>query len=190
MEQRNEARVYDIINRKAGSNIFMQGLTGWMGFPFTLFADAAVFFTHYGPMLNDIRAVYGRKPVSSEYITPIIKGCKDEVISDIIIDKVIGNIPIIGLPANMIAAKAMTWRLGILFGMLAARGEEINQQNVENAIVLIRNIFPQRDSYFYRKPSVENVEKLIRSVEGDTFDTFDLKVSRILDAVVENAQTD
>ncbi|MCI6996194.1 MAG: hypothetical protein MR936_05200 [Eubacterium sp.] len=190
MEQRNEARVYDIINRKAGSNIFMQGLTGWMGFPFTLFADAAVFFTHYGPMLNDICAVYGRKPVSSEYITPIIKGCKDEVISDIIIDKVIGNIPIIGLPANMIAAKAMTWRLGILFGMLAARGEEINQQNVENAIVLIRNIFPQRDSYFYRKPSVENVEKLIRSVEGDTFDTFDLKVSRILDAVVENAQTD
>ena len=190
MEQRNEARVYDIINRKAGSNIFMQGLTGWMGFPFTLFADAAVFFTHYGPMLNDIRAVYGRKPVSSEYITPIIKGCKDEVISDIIIDKVIGNIPIIGLPANMIAAKAMTWRMGILFGMLAARGEEINQQNVENAIVLIRSIFPQRDSYFYRKPSVENVEKLIRSVEGDTFDTFNLKVSRILDAVVENAQTD
>ena len=56
----------------------------------------------------------------------------------------------IGLPANMIAAKAMTWRLGILFGMLAARGEEINQENVNHAIVLIRNIFPQRDSLFFK----------------------------------------
>lgn len=187
-EQRNEAKVYDIINRKARSNIFMQGLTGLFGFPFTLFADTAVFFTHYGPMLNEIRAVYGRAPMSSECLIPIIKGCKDEVISDIIVDKVIGNIPFVGLPANMIAAKAMTWRLGILFGMLAARGEEINQQNVENAIVLIRNVFPQKDSYYFRKPSVENVEKLIRSVGGDTFDTFDDKVSRILDAVLVEAK--
>lgn len=183
IEQRNEAKVYDIISKKAGSNILMQGFTGWVGFPFTLFADTAVFFTHYGPMLNEIRGVYGQTPMNSEYIAPIIKGCKDEVISDIVLDKVIGNIPIIGLPANMIAAKAMTWRLGILFGMLAARGEDINQHNVENAIVLIRNVFPQKESYFFRKPSVENVEKLIRSVEGDTFEAFDTKVSRILDAV-------
>lgn len=183
MKLRNEAKVYDIINKKARSNIFMQGLTGWMGFPFTLFADAAVFFTHYGPMLNDIREIYGRPPMGSEYIAPIIKGCKDEVISDIVLDKVIGNIPLIGLPANMIAAKAMTWRLGILFGMLAARGEDISQQNVRNAVVLIRSVFPQKDSVFFRKPSVENVMKLICSVEGDTFEAFDDKVSRILNAV-------
>ena len=118
-----------------------------------------------------------------DYLWPIIKGCKDEVVSDIVIDKVIGNIPIIGFPANMIAAKAMTWRLGILFGMLASRGEEINQENVEHAIVLIRNIFPQKDSILFRKPSVTNVENLIRAVEGDTFATFDDKVSQILDAV-------
>lgn len=183
MEQNKEARVYDIIEKKAGSNILMQGLTGWMGFPFTLFADTAVFFTHYGPMLNEIREVYGREPLSGEFIAPILKGCKDEVISDIVMDKVIGNIPIIGMPANMIAAKAMTWRLGILFGMLSARGEEINEHNVERAMVLIRNLFPQKDSYLFRKPSVENAQKLIRSVEGDTFDTFDSKVSKILDAV-------
>jgi len=183
MEERNEARVYDIISRKASSNVLMQGLTGWVGFPFTLFADAAVFFTHYGPMLNEIRAVFGRKPMSMDYLWPVIKGCKDEVISDIVVDKVIGNIPIIGLPANMIAAKAMTWRLGILFGMLASRGDEINQENVEHAVVLIRNIFPQKDSYLFRKPSVTNVEKLIRCVEGNSFTSFDDKVSTILDAV-------
>lgn len=182
--ERNEARVYDIISKKAASNIFMQGLTGWMGFPWTLFADGAVFFTHYGPMLNEIRAVYGRSPMNAEYLGPVLKGCKSEIISDIVVDKVIGNIPVIGLPANMIAAKAMTWRLGILFGMLAARGEGIRQENVEHAIVLIRTIFPQKDSYFFRKPSVENVEKLLRYVEGDTFDSFDDKVSRILDAVI------
>lgn len=185
MTECNEAKVYDIIAKKASSNVFVQGLTGWMGFPFTLFADAAVFFTHYGPMLNEIRAVYGRAPLSAECLGAIIKGCKDEVISDIVIDKVIGNIPVIGLPANMIAAKAMTWRLGILFGMLAARGEEINQENVNHAIVLIRNIFPQRDSLFFKKPSVTTVEKLIRCVEGETFDVFDAKVNRILDAVNE-----
>lgn len=183
MEASKEARVYDIISKKAASNIFMQALTGWVGFPFTLFADAAVFFTHYGPMLNEIRAVYERRPITMDYLWPIIKGCKDEVVSDIVIDKVIGNIPIIGFPANMIAAKAMTWRLGILFGMLASRGEEINQENVEHAIVLIRNIFPQKDSILFRKPSVTNVENLIRAVEGDTFATFDDKVSQILDAV-------
>lgn len=64
------------------------------------------------------RSVYGLQPMGSEYLMPVIKGCKDEIISDIVVDKVIGNIPYIGLPANMIAAKAMTWRLGILFGRL------------------------------------------------------------------------
>lgn len=178
-----EAKVYDLINKKASSNIFIQGLTGWMGFPWTLFADAAVFFTHYGPMLNEIRSVYGLQPMSSEYLGSVIRGCKDEIISDIVVDKIIGNFPIIGLPANMIAAKAMTWRVGILFGMLSARGSEINRENVEHAVILIRTIFPQKESYLFKKPSVTNVEKLIRSVEGDTFDAFDDKVGRILDAV-------
>ena len=183
MTECNEAKVYDIIARKAGSNILIQGISGCAGFPFTLFADAAVFFTHYGPMLNDIRAVYGRSPMSNEYLAPILQGCKNEILSDIVLDKIMGNIPLLGLPANMIAAKAMTWRLGILFGMLAARGEEINRENVSRAIVLIRRVFPQKDSYLFRKPSAENVEKLIRCVEGESFSTFDEKVSRILDAV-------
>lgn len=183
MSDRKETRVYDIIEQKAGSNILIQGITGLLGFPFTLFADAGVFFTHYGPMLNEIRAVYGLKPVSMEYVKPVLMGSKNELISDIVVDKVLGNLPVIGLPANILAAKAMTWRLGILFGMLSSRGNEINQENVEKAVVLIRNVFPQKDSYLFRKPSVSNVEKLIRSVEGDSFMNFDEKVSRILDAV-------
>lgn len=45
---------YEIINDKAGSNIVIQGLSGVLGFPFTLLADGAVIFTHYGTMLNEI----------------------------------------------------------------------------------------------------------------------------------------
>lgn len=181
-----EARVYDIISNKAGSNTAMQGVTGWFGFPFTLFGDMAVFFTHYGPMLNEIREVYGRQPMSSEYLLPVIKGCRDELIADIVIDKVIGNIPIIGFPANMIAAKALTWRLGILFGMLASRGEEINQENVASAVRLIRILFPQKDSIMFRKPSAAVVVRLLRAVEGDTMEAFESKMCRILDDVVSS----
>ena len=39
---------YEIINSKASSNIAIQGLSGILGFPFTLLADGAVIFTHYG----------------------------------------------------------------------------------------------------------------------------------------------
>ena len=57
-------KAYEIINEKAGSNIVIQGLSGIMGFPFTLLADGAVIFTHYGAVLNEIRSLYGRTPVS------------------------------------------------------------------------------------------------------------------------------
>lgn len=65
---------YEIINSKASSNIAIQGLSGILGFPFTLLADGAVIFTHYGTMLNEIRSLYGRTPVSESVVTTIIKG--------------------------------------------------------------------------------------------------------------------
>lgn len=180
---REEIQIYDIIEKKAGSNIAVQGISGLLGFPFTIMTDVAVFFTHYGPMLNEIRAVYGRPDVSADVFLPIFKGSKQELLADMLLDKVIGNIPVISLPANMICAKAMTWRLGILFGMLAARGEEINQGNVETAVRLIRELFPQRESILFKKPAAATVEKLLNIVEGVTVDDFNDKLKRILDAM-------
>ena len=180
---RKEIQIYDIIEKKAGSNIAVQGISGLLGFPCTAVTDVAVFFTHYGPMLNEIRAVYGRPSVSADVFLPIFKGCKQELLADILLDKIVGNIPLFGLPANMICAKAMTWRLGILFGMLAARGEEIDQGNVETAVRLIRELFPQRESIVFKKPSAATVEKLLNTVEGDTVESFDAKLDRILDAM-------
>lgn len=180
-----EVRVYDIIEKKAGSNVTMQGLSSILGFPFTAIADVSVFFTHYGPMLNEVRLVYGRQPLDKNSLLPILKGCKSELLSDMILDKLIGNIPLIGLPANMICAKAMTWRLGILFGMLAARGESISEDNVAHAVTLIRTMFPQRDSLMFKKPSASVVEKLLNTVAGDSIESFDEKMGRILDAMAQ-----
>lgn len=175
------ARIYDIIAGKAGSNTAMQDLSGLMGFPFTTIMDVAVIFTHYGPMLNDIRAVYGRAPIGKEDLGHVIKGCRQELLADMVLDKLIGNIPILGLPANMICAKAMTWRLGLLFGMLSARGEEIDLDSVLLSVRLIRTLFPQTDSLLFKKPSAVTVEKLLTGVEETSLETFDRKVSRLLD---------
>ena len=178
-----EARIYDIIDKKAGSNIAMQGLSGVLGFPFTLVADVGVFFTHYGPMLNEIRAVYGRKPMNKDVFAPVIKGCSTEIMTDMIVDKFLGNIPIVGLPANMICAKAMTWRLGIMFGMLAARGEEINAQSAADTTRLIRELFPQTNTFKFKKPSVAIVEKLLNTMEGETVQNYDQKILAILNGL-------
>ena len=86
-------QAYDLIQCKASLNEIVQGLSGVLGFPFTMIADVGVIFTHYGPMLNGIRSIYNRDPVTTEAIKPIIDGCKSEVLADIIVDKLIGNIP-------------------------------------------------------------------------------------------------
>lgn len=175
------AMVYDIIDSKAGSNSAMQGLSGVMGFPFTAVMDVAVFFTHYGPMLNDIRAVYGRTPIDKTALGHIVKACRQELLADMVLDKFIGNIPILGLPANMLCARAMTWRLGLLFGMLSARGDEIDPESVLLSVRLIRALFPQTDSLLFKKPPVVTVEKLLSGVEDTNMETFAIKVSRVLD---------
>lgn len=183
MTTSREIRVYDIIDNKAASNIAMQGLSGVLGFPFTLVADVTVFFSHYGPMLNEIREVYGLHPVQESALGAIIKGCKNEVLADLAIDKIIGQIPIIGIAANMVCAKAMTWRLGILFGMLSARGDEINTDNAKAAIRMIRQAFPQSNLATFTKPTVAVVEKLLKTVEGDSVESFNNRMIAILDAM-------
>lgn len=175
------AKVYYIIDGKAGSNIAMQGLSGLMGFPFTAVMDITVFFTHYGPMLNDIRAVYSRPPIGKDELRHIVKGCRQDLLADMVLDKLIGNIPILGLPANMICARAMTWRLGLLFGMLSARGDEINSEHVLLSVRLIQSLFPQTDSLLFKKPTVLTVEKLLSGVEDAEPETFSMKVQRALD---------
>lgn len=173
---------YEIINSKASSNIAIQGLSGILGFPFTLLADGAVIFTHYGTMLNEIRSLYGRTPVSEAVVTTIVKGISSELIFDVVADKVLGNVPLIGVYFNAICAKTMTWRLGILFTMLSARGEAIDDATVQDTTKLIRMVFPQTDAFKFQQPTYPTFEKLVTSVTGNSMEQFNRKISKALDA--------
>lgn len=171
---------YEIINDKAGSNIVIQGLSGVLGFPFTLLADGAVIFTHYGTMLNEIRSLYGRSPVSENVVSSIIKGISSELIFDVVADKFLGNVPLVGIYFNAICAKTMTWRLGILFTMLSARGEAIDENAVAETTRLIRMVFPQTDAFKFQQPTYDSFEKLVISVSGNTMKEFEQKVTKAL----------
>ena len=178
-------RSYEIINSKASSNIAIQGLSGVLGFPFTLLADGAVIFTHYGTMLNEIRSLYGRTPVSESVVTTIVKGISSELIFDVVADKVLGNVPLIGVYFNAICAKTMTWRLGILFTMLSARGEPHDDATVQDTTKLIRMVFPQTDAFKFQQPTYPTFEKLVTSVTDNSMEQFNRKISKALDAFDE-----
>lgn len=174
------AKVYDLIQSKANSNQLMQGISGALGFPFTLVVDAGVIFTHYGPMLNDIRKIFGRDSISGEVVTPVLKGCTSEILADLVFDKVIGQIPLIGIGANIMCAKTMTWRLGLIFAMLSARGEEISVDSVRNTTKAIRQMFPQRNMFSFKAPSIATVNALLNAFTDISIENFDSKVDQIL----------
>lgn len=173
-------KAYNLINEKASSNVVIQGISGVLGFPFTLMADGAIIFTHYGAMLNEIREMYGRSPVTESVVTSIVKGISSEVLFDIIADKALGQIPVVGIYFNAITAKTMTWRLGILFTMLSARGEAIDDRNVEDTAKMIRLVFPQKDAFSFKQPTYKDFEKLVLSISGNTMEEFNNKIQKAL----------
>ncbi|MDR1215409.1 MAG: hypothetical protein LBK25_01880 [Treponema sp.] len=175
---------YAIIRDTAGSNSFIQALTGFAGFPFNLIVDGVVLFTHYGAMINKIRLVYNQDPVTQDEMSAVIKQISKEILFDIIIDKALGSIPIIGIYPNMICAKYMTWRVGILFTMLSSRGGDISKVDAEKTIKLIRMVFPQSEALKFTTPDYKSYEKLVISVTGASIPDFDEKVNKALSAMM------
>lgn len=108
-----------------------------------------------------------------------------ELLFDIVADKVLGNVPVIGIYFNAICAKTMTWRFGIAFTMLLARGDEINPTSVKNVTKLIRLVFPQNDAFTFKQPSYETFEKLVLSVEENTQAQFENKIIKALEVFDE-----
>jgi hypothetical protein len=76
----------------------------------------------------------------------------------------------------------MTWRLGILFTMLSARGEAIDEKTVQETTKLIRLVFPQTDTFKFQQPTYPTFEKLVVSVSDNSVDEFDNKISKALSA--------
>ena len=179
---KSTAKSYRLINDYANSNIVLQGLSGVFGFPTTLMADGAVIFTHYAPMIDKIRELYGRKPIEKDALMLIVKNISNEILFDIMVDKVLGQIPLAGVYFNIICAKAMTWRLGMLFAILSSRGESINTDEVKNIMVLIRFLSPQKDIFQFTKPGYAVYEKVMNSVHDNSEELFKDRVQKALKA--------
>lgn len=174
-------KAYNQINGKASSNIFTQGISGFLGFPFTLIIDVAVIGTHYVPMFNNIRSIYNRSPVTDNVVAPMLTNISSEILFDIVADKVLGNVPIIGIYFNAICAKTMTWRLGILFSMLASRGESIKPESIRDAMIVIRQVFPQKSSFSFKQPSLDEFVKIVSSVYENSQQEYESKIHRAMD---------
>ena len=133
-------------------------------------------------MLNEIRELYGRTPVSEAVVSSIVKGISSELLFDVVADKVLGQVPLLGIYFNAICAKTMTWRLGILFTMLSARGEAIDDSTVQDTTKMIRLVFPQADAFSFKQPTYQTFVKLITSVAGNSMEQFNNKVQKALEA--------
>ncbi len=64
--------------------------------------------------------------------------------------------------------------------MLASRGEEIDIDSVNNAVKLIRLVFPQTDAFMFRQPSYANFEMMVKSVSDTTIVDFEEKIKNAL----------
>lgn len=174
---------YNIINTTANSNVALQGFSGIFGFPATIIADGMTIFTHYAPMIDRIRALYGKEPLTKEVYAPILKNITSEILFDIVFDKVAGQIPVVGIYFNAICAKALTWRLGILFAVSSNLEWDITDAEMLNKVtMLIRNVFPQKDVFKFTKPDYNTYKKIMLSIQNNDEEVFADKINEALKA--------
>jgi uncharacterized protein (DUF697 family) len=173
---------YREIQSTANSNMMVQGASALFGGAIAWGVDVMVIGTHYVPMFNKIRGLYGRGVVDKGVISPIISNILSECLFDLVHDKFLGGIPVIGVYFNAVCAKTLTWRLGILFSMLASRGEEIYADTVKDCMFVIRSIFPQSSAYVLAQPNSGKFKEIVMSVNNNTKQEFESKINKAVDA--------
>ena len=173
---------YKLIKSKANSNAFIQGVTGITGFPSTLVVDGIAIFTHYEPLINDIRKLYGRGEFSAKDLSPLIGSLVKELLFDVVADKILGNVPVAGAYFNAVSAKALTWRLGMLVTIISSRGETFNKETISSVIKLVRYITPLNELLKFKKPDRDVFKRIVTSVSGNEMSEFDNKVLTALKA--------
>ena len=174
---------YDTINAKANTNTVVQSLTGIFGFPFTIGADVAVIPLIYTPLCNNLRHHYGHPEIPSGAVKTLIHQILPEIFRDLVFDKILGSVPIVGVYFNAICAKAFTWRLGTLFAMLSSRGPDIPKESVCEAMILIRGCFPQGDMYKFITPDQPTFMSIVTSVSQVSESVFQRKVQSAMAAL-------
>ena len=174
---------YELVGTRATANTVIQSLSGLLGFPFNLGVDVAVIPTIYGPMLNDLRRLYGHPETPDGTVGTLVPQIIKELLADMVFDKFMGSIPIAGAYFNAICAKTLTWRLGILFAMLSSRGPDIPSEAVGEAVTLIRECFPQGDMFSFTTPDRSTFITLVTSVQAVSETDFQRKVNSALAAI-------
>lgn len=152
---------YSMIEDKEITNTVVQGLSGFFGGMTTWIADVGVIAVIYAPMISKIRIIYGRKPIPESVLPDMLKNIGKEILYDILFDKILGNIPLIGIYFNAICARNLTWRLGILFCMLSVRGEDIDSSSITDSVKVIRKNFPQKSMFGFNKPKYDDFKNLV-----------------------------
>lgn len=137
------AQTYAVIKKYANQNGMMQAFSGITGMGVNLAVDALA-IVWYRDMWNDIRAVYGKGRITKEMVFAFLKQNIGYIAEDIILDKGAGTIPVLGVPFNYRYAKALTWRLGVLFGLSAAAPDDVSHETMLRLIEAIRLLFPAR----------------------------------------------
>jgi hypothetical protein len=167
-ERERAVRVYEKTRTLATGNAIAQGASGIVGGGVNLLVDAAA-IPFYVDLWNGIRRIYGRGeitlPAAQEYLKPNLAF----LVQDVVWDKAIGSIPIIGIPFNIAFGKALTWRLGAWFGMLAALGAESGNdaELARSTLALVKQVFPADGSVFsFSAPDQEVFVAFISSVDG------------------------
>jgi hypothetical protein len=104
---------------------------------------------------------------------------------DLLWDRIVGSIPIIGVPFNIAFAKALTRRLGAWIGFLSAiDGEDDVEALTEATMQLVREVFPSSRSVFdFAAPDRDVFVEFIASVDGLTTDEVQDRTKAALDVL-------
>ena len=129
--------------------------------------------------------MYEQSELATSDVLGLVGQTLPEVLADLVFDKVLGNVPVVGVYFSAICAKALTWRLGTLFTMLSSRGAEVRDADAREDMGLIRWMFPREDMFRFTTPDKSAFLDLANSVEGSPFDDFNSKVARALDILRE-----
>lgn len=153
-----DQKAIETIKGYAKTNSLMQTISGALGFPVTTMIDGTVILTHYLPMIKNICEEYGYYKADKSAVLPVIKGCFNLFVNDFIFDKILGNIPLIGVFSNFIFAKVITWRLGLLFSYFAKHDIDINEDNVKKTVQYMNELIHLRSVIGFQAPSKSAIE--------------------------------
>ena len=173
--------VYEKTRSLATGNLIAQGASGLFGFATNLLVDAAA-IPFYADLWNRIRDIYGKGTITAEAAKAYLQPNLGFLAQDLLWDKVVGSIPIIGVPFNVVFAKALTWRLGAWFGLLSAIGDEDDDEALTQVTMqLTREVFPSSRSVFdFRAPDRDVFVSFIASVDGLTTEQVHERAQRAL----------